>query len=138
MAQQAFVRPARKGEGETFLEWSKLVPGFDWEIAYQPGTFTLASFNKSKIISYTPVQQPFVIETVAHNPAATDLEVAQGMGEVVKFLVAQCYIKGVAEIYFLASDKDTAEFAANKIFEELPYKVFRVKVSDLEPRPQES
>jgi len=133
-----FVRPARKGEGEKFLEWSKAVPGFDPEVAYHPNTSTLVAYNKNKIIGFLPIQTPFFIETFASNPEATNLEIAQALAEFIKFAVSQAYIKGVPEMYFLGTDDMTNTFALNHVFEEMPYKLYRLKVSDLEPRPQES
>lgn len=138
MSLPQFIRPARKGEGAQFLEWSKDVPGFDPEVAYQPGVPTVAAYNKQKVVAYMPIQQPFFMETIAFNPDSTNLEKAIAMAEFVKFLVSQCYIKGVPEVYFLGTDDMTDKFALDHVFEPLPYKLYRVKVSDLEPRPQES
>ena len=138
MSLPIFVRPARKGEGGTFLEWSKDIPGFDPEMAYHPGVPTVAAYNKQRVVAYMPVNTPYFMETIAFNPESTNLEKALAMAEFVKFLVAQCYIKGVPEVYFLGTDDMTDKFALDHVFEQLPYKLYRVKVSDLEPRPQES
>lgn len=136
MALPVFIRPARKEEGPQFFEWSKNVPGFDPEIAYHPNTVTLAAFNKSKVIAYMPVQAPFFLETLALNPEATNIEAATAMAEFVKYLVSQCIFRGVPEIYFLGTDQLTDTFAVKHVFEEMPYKLYRVKVSDLEPNKE--
>ena len=128
-----FVRPARQDEAETFIEWAKTQPEWDAFIGLHPGTFTLAAYNKDRVIAFLPVQQPFVYETFAPNPEASDLELAVAMKEFTQFLVSQAYLKNVAEMYFLGSDNDTSEFANNHIFEKLNMNVYRVRVSDLEP-----
>lgn len=136
MALLTFIRPARKGDGEAFLEWSRDIPGFDPEVAYHPGIPTVAAYNKQRVVAFMPINQPFFMETIAFNPEATSMEKASAMSELVKFLVSQCYIKGVPEVYFLGTDDMTDKFALNHVFEQLPYKLYRVKVSDLEPHQE--
>jgi hypothetical protein len=131
--QPVFVRPARNTEGGKFLEWSVPVPGFDPEIAYQPGVFTLAAYNKKHVISYMPVQKPYMLETIARNPEASDVEATTAFKEFIQFLVSQGTIQGVSEIYFLGTDESVNQIAESTIFEPLPYKVYKLKLSDLEP-----
>jgi hypothetical protein len=129
-----FVRPAKQSEASLFLEWVKDQPEWDAFIGIHPGTFTLCAFNKEKIIAFLPVQQPFMYETFAPNPEATELELAIAMKEFTQFLVSQAPLKNVAEMYFLSSDEGTSEFAENHLFEKLPYAVYRVRIRDLEPK----
>lgn len=136
MSSPIFVRPARNNEGSKFLEWSIPVPGFDPSIAYQPGVFTLASYNKKHVISYMPVQRPYMLETIAKNPEATDAEAAVAFKEFIQFLVSQGTIQGVSEIYFLGTDESVNTIAESTIFEPLPYRVYKVKLSDLEPNQE--
>jgi len=134
MSSHVFVRPARNTEGSKFLEWSIPVPGFDPEMAYQPGVFTLASYNKKHVISYMPVQRPYMLETIAKNPEASDAETAVAFKEFIQFLVSQGTIQGVSEIYFLGTDESVNNIAESSVFELLPYKVYKMKLSDLEPQ----
>lgn len=129
-----FSRLARNNEGTQFLEWAKDQPGFDASVPYQPGTFTLAAFNKQKVICYIPIQRPFVLETVSINPGASDLEIAAAMRTIVQHLVGTSQLEKASEIMFLATDDGTAELAENTIFEKLPFTVYRVKIRDLEPQ----
>ena len=132
MISPVYVRPARQNEGSKFLEWSIPVPGFDPEIAYQPGVFTLASYNKKHVISFMPVQRPYMLETIAKNPEASDSEAAIAFKEFIQFLVSQAHIQNVSEIHFLGTDESVNNIAESSIFELLPYKVYKVKISDLE------
>lgn len=133
MSLPIYVRPARSSEAELFIKWAKKQPEWDAFIGLHPGTFTLAAFNKDKIVAFLPVQQPFMYETFAPNPEATDLELATAMKEFTQFLVSQAHLKNVAELYFLGSDMDTNNLATNHLFEKLPFTVYRVRISDLEP-----
>lgn len=132
MPQTIFVRPARNGEGHLLLEWSKDQPEWDASIAYQPRTFTLAAYDKNKIIMFLPTQQPYMLETAAINPEASDLETASAFREIVQALVTQAHANGVSELYFLGSDDGTSAFAANHIFQKLPFTVYRCRINDLE------
>ena len=51
--------------------------------------------------------------------------------------ICQAHIMDAGEVYYLGSDEDTDKFSTNRIFEELPYKVFRVKIADLLKRDTE-
>lgn len=133
MRSHIYVRPARSGEEGLFLEWTKNQPEWDAFVGIHPGTMTLCAYSPSKIIAFLPVQQPFMYETFAPNPEATDLELAMALKEFTQFLVSQAHIKNVAELYFLGSNNDTNSLALNHLFEELPYKVYRCRVKSLEP-----
>lgn len=133
MSIPLFVRPARKDEGSKFLQWAIPVPGFDPEIVYQPGVFTLAAYNKKHVVSFMPVQRPYMLETIAKNPEASGLESAAAFKEFIQFLVSQSHVNGVSEIYFLGTDETVNNIAESSVFESLPYKVFKLKISDLEP-----
>lgn len=137
MSLPIFVRPAKQSEAGLFLEWAKNQPEWDAFIGLHPGTFTLCAFNKEKIVAFLPVQQPFMYETFAPNPEATDLELAAAMKEFTQFLVSQAHLKNVAELYFLGSDIGTNDLATNHLFEKLPFSIYRVRVSDLEPTHKE-
>jgi hypothetical protein len=51
--------------------------------------------------------------------------------ELTQNCVTQAHITGAGEILFLGSEQGTNEMAANHLFEELPYKVYRLKIKDL-------
>lgn len=133
MSLPIFVRPARSSEAGLFIEWAKNQPEWDAFIGLHPGTFTICAYNKEKIVAFLPIQQPYMYETFAPNPEATDLELASAMKEFTQFLVSQAHLKNVAEMYFLGSNDDTDSFATNHLFEKVPMSVYRVRVSDLEP-----
>jgi hypothetical protein len=77
-----------------------------------------------------------MLETIAKNPDASELEAATAFKEFIQFLVSQASIQNVSEIYFLGTDDSVNNIAESSIFELLPYKVYKVKVADLEPKQE--
>jgi hypothetical protein len=72
-----------------------------------------------------------MLESLAPRPGATKEQIALAMKELTQNAVTQAHLGGSGEIYYLGSDKNTDEFAVHHLFEELPYRVFRVKLADL-------
>ncbi len=72
-----------------------------------------------------------MLESLAPRPGATKEQLALAMKELTQNAVTQAYIMDAGEIYFLSSDPETDKFASDKIFQEVPCKVFRVKLKDL-------
>lgn len=129
-----FVRPAKPGDERRFLDWSLENPdnGFDPEVAKSPSTFVLCAYDKTGAVAYQPVQQVFMMDSYAGRPGNTKLLTAAAMKELFQETVTQAHIKGVSEIYYLGTEKGTDAMTTKHVFEELPYRVFRVKVKNLE------
>jgi len=129
-----FVRPIRPEDTKKFIDWSLETPnnGFDPEVPKYPSTITLCAYDKDGPLAFMPVQQPFMMDSVASRPGVSKGQIALALKEFTQALVTQAHIKGVGEIYFLATEEGTNKMAENQLFEELPYKVFRVKVKELE------
>lgn len=132
--RHTFVRPVNKLDTENFVKWSLKTKGngFDPAAALGPSAFTMCAYNERGPVLYAPNQRPIFMESMAINPDASDLEISFAMKAVIQFLVSQCHIQGINEIYFLASSDETAVFAKKQIFEKVPYDVYRIKVADLE------
>jgi hypothetical protein len=129
-----FVRSARKDESDRFKEWALANAeknGLDLGVLTYPSTTVLCAFDETGPLAYLPVQQPAFMESLAPRPGLTDHDRAMVFKALTQTLVTQCASSGKGEIYFLASDKDTAEFAENHKFEKVPYAVYRLKLKDL-------
>ena len=133
--KHVFVRPARKEDVEKIIEWSLNTKNnlFDPDTVGYPSALTVAAFNKDKVILFAPSQRPFFLEALAVNPEAEELEVAAALKEITQFYVSQAYIQGISEIYMPCADEATAEFAKRQQYEEMPFRLFRIKVTKLEP-----
>lgn len=134
MRHHLFVRPARPEDSEQFLEWSRNTSnnGFDPEVARYPSTITWCVYDKSGPLAYMPMQCPLVMDSLASRPGASKSEIASALKELTQEFVTQAHIRGSGEILFLGSEEGTDRLATNQLFEELPYKVYRLRVKDLE------
>jgi hypothetical protein len=72
-----------------------------------------------------------MLESLSPRPGATKQQIASAMKELTQNAITQASILDAGEVYYLGSDADTDEFSTSHIFQELPYKVFRVKLADL-------
>lgn len=128
-----FVRPARPEDVENFITWSMNTKDnlFDPDTTNYPSTAVLCAFNEHGPIVYCPIQHPFFMEHLAIKPGASPIDVAVALKAITDAVVTQAYLKGVGEIYFLCKDESTINFAKT-IYEELPWKIFRLKLKNLE------
>jgi hypothetical protein len=121
------VRLADAGK-EPVIEWCEANSArnsFDKSVLGYPATKTLAAHNNGTVYAYMPIQGTAMLESIGPNPAATPLEIANGVMEMVKAAATLAYTAGYRELYFLASDETTAQGAKLMGFECLPYKVYR-------------
>lgn len=131
-----FTKPAVKEQIKQILSWLVRTKNnaFDTAVLTYPTTFTICVYNKLKNILYMPVQQAFFLESLAINPEAKPEEIAFGLAEAAREAVMQAHLKGVGEVYFLGSNESTNKFAVKNGFEEVPFKLYRLKVRDLDPK----
>lgn len=133
MSHHVYVRPARSGEGALFEQWSQGTENnlFDPQAALYPTSFTLCAYDSSGPLVFMPIQQPLFLESLAIRPETDRLPIAKAMKELIHTAVTQAHLKGAGEIYFMCKDESTIAYAAQS-FEELPYRLFRLRLSDTE------
>lgn len=107
--------------------------GFDPSILSYPNTVILvAEDGKDKV--YQPVQTCYFLETLGYHESISEHSLALAMKQFTSILMWEMAEKGIGEMYFLGSNDDTNAFALQNQFEEVNYKVFRLK----RQRPQSS
>lgn len=140
MANRIWVRPIKPEESATFLDWSLENADkseFDPAVPLYPSSSTWCAYDKTGPVAYQTIQQPIMIteplmlESLAPRPGNTPSQNALAMKELTQTAITLAHCKGAGEIYFLSSDLETDKFAANHIFEKLPFTVYRVRLSDL-------
>ena len=138
MAHHIFVRQARQKEAQQFLDWSEKTGNnlFDPDVAAYPTTFVLVAFDHTGPLVYMPAQQPLFLDALAIRPGLEPRRVAMALKELTQAMVTQANIKGSGELYFLCKDEATCAFAESHGYKELPYRMFRMKLADLE-KPEE-
>jgi len=131
-----FVRPARPDDADKFLKYSLETPGnlFDPGVPQYQNTFIRCVFDSNGPVLFAPIQRPLVIDALAFRPESGSMERAVAMKEMVQDVISQAYIQGSGEVMFVCKDSSTAEFAKRQLFEELPYRLFRIRLKDLEPK----
>jgi hypothetical protein len=130
-----FVRPAEERDIPQFKEWSNQNPNFDARSAAYPSSIVLAAYDARGAIAFLPVQQPFYMEAMSFRPDATEFEKGLAMKELTHALITASHARGVGEVYFLGSNKETNNFAEKQGFEELPWRAYRIKLNKLEGLP---
>ena len=101
---------------------------FDKEVLNYPACKVLAAHNNGTVYVYMPIQGTTMLESIGPNPAATPMQVAKAVAELVQGASLLAHGAGHREIHFLASDDNTAEGAKLMGFELLPYRVYRKKL----------
>lgn len=135
MHNLVFVRPVKPDDTKKFVDWSLETPDneFDPEVVKYPSTFVLCAYDKDGALAYQPIQQAFVMDSFASRPGATKLQIATAMKELFQEAVVQSHLKGVGEIYYVGTESGTNHMTTNQeVFEELPWRVFRCKIRELE------
>ncbi len=130
--KQIFVRTAEPKDSGTFAAWADQNPSFDRKILELATTFTLCAYDDSGVMAFLPVQQPFYMEAMSFRPGASEFEKALAMKELTHALITFCHQKGAGEIYFMGSNEHTNAFAERQGFTALPWKAYRVRLSELE------
>lgn len=130
-----FVRPARAEDNVNFVKWSLETKNnlFDPRIGLSPGTRTFCAYDKSGPIVFAPVQTPMFVEAIGLNPDVSKSKATLALDALLQFLVTQAHATGTAEIYFYSDEPSLQNIAEKSGFEEVPYKLYRLKVKDTEP-----
>jgi len=135
MARHVYVRPSTPKDFPLFSKW--LVEGtkdnlFDPAVFTYKGTTAWCAYNKSGPLVFMPAQRPFMMESLAINPDASEIDIAVALRELFHTIVSEAHKASEGEIYFGCQDEATIAFATKHEFKEVPFKMFRVRLSDLE------
>jgi len=135
MSNQIWVRPIETAKDvELLTQWSNdnKVNLFDSAVLGYPKTQVFVAHKQEPLVML-PVQMTFTLESLAINPAATNLEIAESMRQLLKHIVYKAHELGIKEINFFTADEQTSAFAG-KYFEEIPHRLFRLKLDSLEAK----
>lgn len=93
-----------------------------------PSLCVLASHRNGMVYTYVPVQTVAMLESVGINPQADGKDVATGLMESVKGAALLAHNSGIRELYYLSSDPTVDAGAKAMGFEEMPHKVWRMRL----------
>lgn len=135
MSNQVWVRPIQSAKDVDLLhKWSSdnKTNLFDASVLSYPKTQVFVAHKKDPLVML-PVQMTFTLESLAINPEATNMEIAESMRQLLKHIVYKAHELGIKEINFFSADDQTSALAA-KYFEEVHYRLFRLKLDSLEAK----
>lgn len=140
MRNHVYVRSWRKTDVPLFLTWSQNTEDnlFDPDVATYNTTVVRCAYDQDGPMVFMPVQQPLFMEHLAIRPGLSDTNTAVALKELTQDTVSQAHIKGSGEIYFLCKEPSTIAFAKHQLFEEVPWRLFRIKLKELETPRKES
>lgn len=128
--RQLKLRAAVPEDSEQIVEWLKQNPlgEYDAAICKYPTLRVIASYAAEGVVCYLPTQKVLVLESLAANPQAGELDKAQAIRDLTKAAELLASAEGIREIWFLDGAGGVGELAEKNGFELLPYKVFRLKL----------
>ena len=132
--RDVWARPARIEDVANLDKWLRETPGnlFDADILHYTRSIRFLATPHA----YMPVQTVSMLESLAVDPAASELEVAKSIAELVKYAVRNAIEAGENEVYFICRDERVNSFAIRHGFEclltdEKRGKLLRLKVGKL-------
>ena len=139
--KRVYVRPIAPDEAPQFLDWARENDDkgkFDPQVPFFKSSSTWCAYDSDGPLAFQTLQSPIMLESLAPRPGTSPAQIASVLKELTQNAVTQAHSRGSGEIYFLGTDDLTNDFASNKIFEPLPWKVFRVKLAELEGKNADS
>jgi len=127
-----FARSAEDRDIPKFVEWSGQNPSFDIRVLEYATTSTLCAYDSDGVIAFMPMQQPLCMEAISFRPGINESQKALAMKELTHLLISTAHAKGAGEVIFLGSNERTNAYAVRQGFKELPWKLYRARLTDLE------
>src|SRR5262249_25733822 len=130
--KQLKLRFAKPDESGRVVEWlnANRVNSFDPAILNYPTLQVLCSYGDD-VAGYLPFHKTLMLESIAMNPAITNGNKAQALRDMTKAATLIADANKIREVYFVGGNAGVGEMAIHNghCFEELPYRVFRMKLS---------
>jgi len=125
------LEPVSADDAEVIAKWlaadaSKNL--YDKDVFFYPSTLLLKTSTADEPIAFLPAQLTLTIDSPAFNPNATKLQIALSLKKLMIEFVTRSYERGVREVNFFTASDDMAEFAIKHGFEEIKYRLFRLKL----------
>lgn len=108
---------------------------YDPTIFGYDSTRVIAVDRDGETVGYLPYQLTIMTDALAPKPGRTLPEIARFLKEAIHAVVRIARQSRIGEVYFLCAPEDTAtaEFARKHGYEEIPFKVFRLRPQNMVP-----
>lgn len=129
MREQLKLKFAEASDVPQVVEWLNRTRNneFDPAILRYPTLRVLCAYNGVPV-GYLPTQQALVLESLGLNPALSAQEHGQAIRDLVKGSELLASSLGIKEILFLGTDDAVNSIAGHHGFEEVKYKVYRMRL----------
>ena len=124
------IRPLQQYDIGEFSHWTmrnEVMNRVDPDITTYP-TLNVWLAQNGRHVAYLPVHSVLMLESLAPNPNATDLELVQAIAQLVKHVIAASWGSGAREIWFHGTDPRVNRIAERHGFERVTGDMFRLKV----------
>ena len=127
--EQLKVKLAGPEDAAQVVEWLNANKGnlFDPSILKYPTLRILCAYNGAPV-AYLPTQRALILESIAVNPSAPDLDRAQALRDLVKGSQVIASSEGIRELYLFGQDERVLKIAERHGFERLPWPILRLKL----------
>lgn len=126
------LRFMSKDDQPRFLEFFNATPEnlCDPDILSYPSLRVLCAYDdQSGAEAFLPQQDVTMLESLAVKPGLSPLDAAKAFKDLVKASEVVASSKGHKEMYFVCKDENVIGMAKRHGFEELPWKVCRMKLT---------
>jgi len=104
----------------------------DRDVYFYPNVQVLKAVTDHSI-AFLPAQLTITLDSPAINPQASKLQIASSLRKLILHIRSQALDRGVREINFFTASDEMAEFAKAHGFEEIPHRLFRLKLQNPSP-----
>ena len=131
------VREAECRDLKEFGEWlyaNRKLNHFDPNIFGYKSTRILAAEDRDGLVLFLPYQMVLMTDSLAPKPGVSKLKKGLALRECIYSLIDHARESGIGEIYFVATDKETEDFAVSQKYEVIEGKLMRLTVSTFPER----
>ncbi len=128
--KQLKLRFARAEESKQVMDWIREHPenDFDPDIIDYPTLQVFCAYSDDGVEAYIPTHNVKVLESTALRPGVDIGTAAQALRDFTKAAELMASSQNIRELYFLCRDEALIAMARNHGYEEMPFKVLRMKL----------
>jgi hypothetical protein len=128
--KQLKLRFARPEEAKQVTDWIREHPenDFDPDIIGYPTLQVFCAYSDNGVEAYIPTHNVKVLESTALKPGIDIGTAAQALRDFTKAAELIASGQDIRELYFLCRDEALISMAENHGYEEMPFKVLRMKL----------
>lgn len=126
------VRSAQPDDCAQFVSWELRTKGnqIDPKVLTYPSTSVRVAYDNDGPIIFLPIQRPLLLESLGVRPSTGTRKVAAALSTLLHDAVEGARLEGRGELYFIGTEPTLPKIAQDHGFEELPWKIYRMRVAE--------